>query len=122
MLTTQQKRLVELALNKGFKDTDVALNLGVPNHYVFLHRKMLAINTDVVTLQRHGEWVRLARAGVKVNQIAKLFNVKELSVRMLLSNKKISLRQVREEPSEADRYVSLRDVPDINWFAFLRLP
>ena len=99
MLTLEQRELIIKAFFNGLSDAVTAKVLpGVNYMQVFNFRKKMGITMEMILENRYKMWCRLIQDGVDLNVIAELYNVKPVSIRVMLSRKLgKSISEIREE-------------------------
>lgn len=99
MLRTDQKAAIRQGFEMGFSDTRIARSVPGVNHMqVYNYRHKLEIPTSDVVNRRYDIWTKLIYKGVTIGQIAKLYDVTEQSIKVLLwKNRSISLVEAKAQ-------------------------
>jgi hypothetical protein len=97
MLRTEQKAAIRQGFEMGFSDTRIARSVPDVNHMqVFNYRHKLKIPTNTIVNRRYDIWTELIYKGVSIGQIAKMYDVTEKSIKVLLwKNRDISLVEAK---------------------------
>lgn len=100
----------------GFSDTRIARSVPDVNHMqVYNYRHKLAIPTGNIVNRRYDIWTELIYKGVSIGQIAKMYDVTEQSIKVLLwKNRSISLVEAKAKvlklrESEESQLLALGD-------------
>jgi hypothetical protein len=117
MLRNDQKAAIRQGFEMGFSDTRIARSIPDVNHMqVYNYRHKLEIPTSNIVNRRYDIWTQLIYKGVTISQIAKMYDVTEQSIKVLLwKNRNISLVEAKakvmklREESEADLLPALSD-------------
>ncbi|WP_454875145.1 hypothetical protein [Paraburkholderia xenovorans] len=80
MLTDEQKKLITKGLSRGVADTQIAEAIGVKHMQVFNYRKSIGVSSQQVVDARYDTWIRLLEAGMSVDLVASMYQVKPESV------------------------------------------
>jgi hypothetical protein len=93
MLRSDQKAEIRRGFEMGFSDTRIARSIEGVNHMqVYNYRHKLKIATTTITNRRYDIWTKFIYKGISIGQIAKMYDVTEQSIRVLLwKNRNISL-------------------------------
>lgn len=111
MLRNDQKAAIRQGFEIGFSDTRIARGVADVNHMqVYNYRHKLKIPTKDIVNRRYDIWTELIYKGVSISQIAKMYDVTENSIKVLLwKNRNISLveakarvMKLREENQQLD--------------------
>jgi len=99
MLRTEQKAAIRQGFEMGFSDTRIARSVEDVNHMqVFNYRHKLKIPTSDIVNRRYDIWTQLIYKGVSIGQIAKMYDVTEKSIKVLLwKNRDISLVEAKAQ-------------------------
>ena len=83
----------------GFSDTRIARSVEGINHMqVFNYRHKLKIPTSDIVNRRYDIWTQLIYKGVSIGQIARMYDVTEKSIKVLLwKNRDISLVEAKAQ-------------------------
>lgn len=105
MLRNDQKAAIRQGFEMGFSDTRIARGVPDINHMqVYNYRHKLKIPTKDIVNRRYDIWTQLIYKGVSISQIAKMYDVTENSIKVLLwKNRNISLVEAKA------RVMKLRD-------------
>jgi len=97
MLRTEQKAAIRQGFEMGFSDTRIARSVEDVNHMqVYNYRHKLKIPTSDIVNRRYDIWTELIYKGVSIAQIAKMYDVTEKSIKVLLwKNRDISLVEAK---------------------------
>ncbi|WP_371765580.1 hypothetical protein [Massilia sp.] len=97
MLRTDQKAAIRQGFEMGFSDTRIARSVPDVNHMqVYNYRHKLKIPTGDIVNRRYDIWTELIYKGVSIGQIAKMYDVTEKSIKVLLwKNRDISLVEAK---------------------------
>jgi hypothetical protein len=107
----------------GFSDTRIARSVPGVNHMqVYNYRHKLDIPTSDIVNRRYDIWTKLIYKGVSIGRIAKMYDVTEQSMKVLLwKNRNISLVEAKakvmklREESEESQLLALGDgIPSLN--------
>jgi hypothetical protein len=93
MLRDDQKAAIRQGFDMGFSDTRIARSVDGINHMqVYNYRHKLRIDTGTIVNRRYDIWTELIYKGIGIGQIAKMYDVTEQSIKVLLwKNRNISL-------------------------------
>jgi len=99
MLRTEQKAAIRQGFEMGFSDTRIARSVEGINHMqVFNYRHKLKIPTIDIVNRRYDIWTQLIYKGVSIGQIARMYDVTEKSIKVLLwKNRDISLVEAKAQ-------------------------
>ncbi|MFC5510410.1 hypothetical protein ACFPOU_04610 [Massilia jejuensis] len=99
MLRTDQKAAIRQGFEMGFSDTRIARSVEGINHMqVFNYRHKLKIPTSDIVNRRYDIWTQLIYKGVSIGQIARMYDVTEKSIKVLLwKNRDISLVEAKAQ-------------------------
>ena len=99
MLRTEQKAAIRQGFEMGFSDTRIARSVEGINHMqVFNYRHKLKIPTSDIVNRRYDIWTQLIYKGVSIGQIARMYDVTEKSIKVLLwKNRDISLVEAKAQ-------------------------
>lgn len=97
MLRNDQKAAIRQGFEVGFSDTRIARGVADVNHMqVYNYRHKLKIPTKDIVNRRYDIWTELIYKGVSIGQIAKMYDVTENSIKVLLwKNRNISLVEAK---------------------------
>jgi len=97
MLRNDQKAAIRQGFEMGFSDTRIARSVPDVNHMqVYNYRHKLEIPTNVIVNRRYDIWTELIYKGVSIGRIAKMYDVTEQSIKVLLwKNRNISLVEAK---------------------------
>nr|WP_314542613.1 hypothetical protein [uncultured Massilia sp.] len=97
MLRNDQKAAIRQGFEMGFSDTRIARGVPDINHMqVYNYRHKLKIPTKDIVNRRYDIWTELIYKGVSISQIAKMYDVTENSIKVLLwKNRSISLVEAK---------------------------
>ena len=97
MLRKDQKAAIRQGFEMGFSDTRIARGVRDINHMqVYNYRHKLKIPTKDIVNRRYDIWTELIYKGVSISQIAKMYDVTENSIKVLLwKNRNISLVEAK---------------------------
>jgi hypothetical protein len=97
MLRNDQKAAIRQGFEMGFSDTRIARGVPDINHMqVYNYRHKLKIPTKDIVNRRYDIWTQLIYKGVSISQIAKMYDVTENSIKVLLwKNRNISLVEAK---------------------------
>jgi len=97
MLRNDQKAAIRQGFEMGFSDTRIARGVPDINHMqVYNYRHKLKIPTKDIVNRRYDIWTELIYKGVSISQIAKMYDVTENSIKVLLwKNRNISLVEAK---------------------------
>jgi hypothetical protein len=97
MLRNEQKAAIRQGFEMGFSDTRIARSVPDVNHMqVYNYRHKLEIPTNVIVNRRYDIWTELIYKGVSIARIAKMYDVTEQSIKVLLwKNRNISLVEAK---------------------------
>lgn len=97
MLRTDQKAAIRQGFDMGFSDTRIARSVPDVNHMqVYNYRHKLKIPTNAIVNRRYDIWTELIYKGVSIGQIARMYDVTEKSIKVLLwKNRDISLVEAK---------------------------
>jgi hypothetical protein len=97
MLRNDQKASIRQGFDMGFSDTRIARSVEGINHMqVYNYRHKLQIPTNTIVNRRYDIWTELIYKGVSIGQIAKMYDVTEQSIKVLLwKNRNISLVEAK---------------------------
>ena len=97
MLRNDQKAAIRQGFEMGFSDTRIARGVPDINHMqVYNYRHKLKIPTKDIVNRRYDIWTELIYKGVRISQIAKMYDVSDNSIKVLLwKNRNISLVEAK---------------------------
>jgi hypothetical protein len=97
MLRNDQRAAIRQGFEMGFSDTRIARGVPDINHMqVYNYRHKLKIPTKDIVNRRYDIWTELIYKGVSISQIAKMYDVTENSIKVLLwKNRNISLVEAK---------------------------
>jgi hypothetical protein len=97
MLRNDQKAAIRQGFEMGFSDTRIARGVPDINHMqVYNYRHKLKIPTKDIVNRRYDIWTELIYKGISISQIAKMYDVTENSIKVLLwKNRSISLVEAK---------------------------
>ena len=122
MLKTEQKAAINQGFEMGFSDTRIARSVHDVNHMqVYNYRHKLKIPTSAIVNRRYDIWTEMIYKGVSISRIAKMYDVTEQSIKVLLwKNREISLvdakarvMKLREESQLVDIGDGIPDLSDL---------
>lgn len=119
----RQKKIIESAWDRGFRDRQIADFLGVSYLDVFHYRKNLGIPITSITENRYDTWIRLIEKGVSLETIGETYEVKPNSIKLKLwKEKDFSFREINKNILEEAKLVKansqeavLKDKDPFNW-------
>lgn len=119
----RQKKIIESAWDRGFRDRQIADFLGVSYLDVFHYRKSLGIPITSITENRYDTWIRLIEKGVSLETIGETYEVKPNSIKLKLwKEKDFSFREINKNILEEAKLVKansqeavLKDKDPFNW-------
>lgn len=118
MLTKEQQKQVKRGFDIGFSDTHIARAIGGINQMqVYHYRHKFGISSQIIVNRRYDVWTHLIYNGVSIDEIARLYEVTERSIRVLLwKQRRISLidarAAVQARPEFEALSVDTRGIPD----------
>lgn len=120
MLKIEQKTAINQGFEMGFSDTRIARSVSNVNHMqVYNYRHKLKIPTSAIVNRRYDIWTEMIYKGVSISRIAKMYDVTEQSIKVLLwKNREISLVEAKARVMklrEESQLVEIGDgIPDLS--------
>ncbi len=119
----RQKKVIESAWDRGFRDNQIADFLGVPYLDVFHYRKSLGIPVSTISENRYTTWIRLIEQGVSLESIGEAYDINPYSIKIMLwRKKKFSFRESNKAILEEAKLIKahsqeaiLRNKDPFNW-------
>lgn len=114
MLNNEQKAAIRQGFEMGFSDTRIARSVQDVNHMqVFNYRHKLKIPTGDIVNRRYDIWTELIYKGVSIARIAKMYDVTEKSIKVLLwKNRDISLVEAKAKVMKLREESELLELSD----------
>lgn len=114
MLRTEQKAAINQGFEMGFSDTRIARSVPNVNHMqVYNYRHKLKIPTSSIVNRRYDIWTEMIYKGVSISRIAKMYDVTEQSIKVLLwKNREISLVEAKARVMKLREESQLVDIGD----------
>jgi hypothetical protein len=114
MLKTEQKAAINQGFEMGFSDTRIARSVPDVNHMqVYNYRHKLKIPTSAIVNRRYDIWTEMIYKGVSISRIAKMYDVTEQSIKVLLwKNREISLVEAKARVMKLREESQLVDIGD----------
>ena len=117
MLTLEQKAQIQKGFDIGFSDTHIARVIPGVNHMqVYNYRHKLGVSSEQIVAKRYDVWAHLIYKGMSIARIAKIYEVTEQSIKVLLwKNRNISLvdaKAVVSAERDAQKVPMKKGIPD----------